>query len=411
MPRPAKSVPSYLHHKASGRAYCVLRRADGSREQVYLGPYNSPESREEYARVLAGHSPAPPEPDPSNPCAVASAGPLTVTELILRWMEHAETYYRRPDGTATNELADYRLSLRPLRHLYGALPVPDLGPLALQRVRDLMVAGYDHPEYGAQPPLARKVVNQRIDRIKRMVRWAASQELVPAAVFQALATVRGLQAGRCKARETEPIEPVEPEVVEKTLPKLNPVLRAMVELQLLTGMRPGEVCSMRADEIDRSGAVWMYKPTQHKTAHRGKRRAVPIGTRAQAALAPFLGQEGFLFSPASAVELVNAERRARRKTKLWPSHQRRARVTRPKRCPQERYTTASYQRAIARAAHLAGVHHWHPNQLRHSFATEVRRLFGLEAAQVVLGHSNANVTQVYAERDQALAARVAAEIG
>ena len=51
MPRPTKSVPSYLHHKASGQAYCVIRRADGSREQIYLGPYNSPESREEYARV------------------------------------------------------------------------------------------------------------------------------------------------------------------------------------------------------------------------------------------------------------------------------------------------------------------------------------------------------------------------
>jgi site-specific recombinase XerC len=54
---------------------------------------------------------------------------------------------------------------------------------------------------------------------------------------------------------------------------------------------------------------------------------------------------------------------------------------------------------------------WHPNQLRHSFATEARRRFGLEAAQVSLGHAAADVTQVYAERDLTLAARVAAEIG
>jgi site-specific recombinase XerC len=49
--------------------------------------------------------------------------------------------------------------------------------------------------------------------------------------------------------------------------------------------------------------------------------------------------------------------------------------------------------------------------LRHSTATEIRRRFGLEAAQVVLGHSGANVTEVYAERDFELAMSVAKEIG
>jgi site-specific recombinase XerC len=56
-------------------------------------------------------------------------------------------------------------------------------------------------------------------------------------------------------------------------------------------------------------------------------------------------------------------------------------------------------------------HRWHPNQLRHSFATRVRKEYGLEAVQVVLGHSRADVTQVSAERDEALAARVATGIG
>jgi site-specific recombinase XerC len=56
-------------------------------------------------------------------------------------------------------------------------------------------------------------------------------------------------------------------------------------------------------------------------------------------------------------------------------------------------------------------HRWFPNQLRHSAATEFRRQFGLEAAQVLLGHSKADVTQVYAERDFAKAAAVARQIG
>jgi site-specific recombinase XerC len=54
-------------------------------------------------------------------------------------------------------------------------------------------------------------------------------------------------------------------------------------------------------------------------------------------------------------------------------------------------------------------HRWHPHQLRHTAATEIRRAFGLEAAQVTFGHSLAQVTDaVYAERDQT---RVAGSCG
>ena len=54
---------------------------------------------------------------------------------------------------------------------------------------------------------------------------------------------------------------------------------------------------------------------------------------------------------------------------------------------------------------------WSPNQLRHLAATKIRHKFGLEAAQVSLGHSRMDVTQIYAERNQELAARVAREVG
>jgi integrase len=84
---------------------------------------------------------------------------------------------------------------------------------------------------------------------------------------------------------------------------------------------------------------------------------------------------------------------------------------RPRRVPGEHYSPASYYAAVRRACLKAGVAPWHPHQLRHTHATEVRRAFGLEAAQVALGHAQANVTQVYAERDLALAVRVAAELG
>ncbi|HRQ73988.1 MAG TPA: tyrosine-type recombinase/integrase, partial [Phycisphaerales bacterium] len=57
-------------------------------------------------------------------------------------------------------------------------------------------------------------------------------------------------------------------------------------------------------------------------------------------------------------------------------------------------------------------HRWHPHQLRHSAATRIRREFGLEAAQLVLGHSSAVITDaVYAERDQTKVAEVVRRVG
>ena len=56
-------------------------------------------------------------------------------------------------------------------------------------------------------------------------------------------------------------------------------------------------------------------------------------------------------------------------------------------------------------------HRWFPNQLRHTFATRVRKAHGLEAVQVALGHRNAKITETYAERDQSLAAKVAEQMG
>jgi integrase len=109
--------------------------------------------------------------------------------------------------------------------------------------------------------------------------------------------------------------------------------------------------------------------------------------------------------------------RAQRKTRVQPSQLTRAK-TYTKRLPSDRYAKDAYRVAVHRAIEKANrgrpdgpLPHWHPNQLRHSAATEIRRVFGLEAAQVALGHSRADVTQVYAERDGRLAAEVAMKIG
>ncbi|NQV27561.1 MAG: tyrosine-type recombinase/integrase, partial [Rhodopirellula sp.] len=75
------------------------------------------------------------------------------------------------------------------------------------------------------------------------------------------------------------------------------------------------------------------------------------------------------------------------------------------------YRKDSYCRAITRACERAGVERWTPRQLRHSRATLIRELYGVEAAQVILGHSSAKVTEIYAERDFKKAADIMKKIG
>jgi integrase len=58
-----------------------------------------------------------------------------------------------------------------------------------------------------------------------------------------------------------------------------------------------------------------------------------------------------------------------------------------------------------------GIVPWHVNQLRHTKATEIRRTSGLDAARAVLGHRSPEVTEVYAEVDQAKAAEIMGRIG
>ncbi len=360
--------------------------------------------------------------------------------LFSAYLDHAERYYRGPDGKPTSEIYEVRIVIRALLDLYAETPASEFGPLALKAARQKWV----------NDSLSRTECNRRVGMVKRIFKWAVSEELVAAAVYQSLATVEGLQRGRTIAHETEPIIPVDDATVDATLPYLSRHVRGLVEFQRLTGCRPGEACRLRRRDIDMGGPIWLYKPPHHKNAYRGKSRTIAIGPRAQQLLWTFFTPDldAYLFSPRRAVEELLAERSAKRKTPHYPSHMARnaqKRKAEPKRTPAEKYDRGSYGLAIDRACDRAfpppgdlaqrkgethaswwdrlkpaqreevkawrRAHRWHPNQLRHSFATRIRKQHGLEAAQVLLGHSRADVTQVYAERNEALATTIAAKIG
>ena len=110
------------------------------------------------------------------------------------------------------------------------------------------------------------------------------------------------------ARETEPVRPVPLAQVEAVLPFLSRQVKAMVRLQLVTGARGGELCSIRTCDLDTTGEVWTYKPAKHKTSHRDIERVIRFGPKGKEILAPMLKTDvqAFIFSPADA----EAERRA-----------------------------------------------------------------------------------------------------
>lgn len=166
---------------------------------------------------------------------------------------------------------------------------------------------------------------------------------------------------------------------------------------------------MRTADLDTAANVWAYRPRDHKTAHHGHGRTVYIGPKGQEVLRPFLkgNLAAYLFDPRKAVADHRAENATARRR---PNQQRTKRRT--ARRLTDRYTPATYRRAIHRACDAAGVPRWSPNRLRHNFATAIRREHGIDLAQTILGHRlGSSITEVYAQADAEKARRVMAEAG
>jgi integrase len=301
-------------------------------------------------------------------------------------------------------------AVRPLLQLFASAPTQTFTVQALKLVRDRMV----------QTGLARNTVNSRVGRIVHMFRWGCEEALVPASVYHELRVLRALQRGRSKARETEPRRPVARERVEATLPHVSRQIAGIVELMWWSGMRPSEALAVRLADIDRTGDLWEYKLRYHKTLHHGKERVVILGPKARAVLRPFLMRvpapdpESPLFSASEAEAERNAQRRKDRVTSMKPSDGSRMRKRAERtdgRKVGDSYTVASLRRAVERACKEAKVPHWTPHQLRHAAATRIRQAAGVEAASLVLGHSNLATTEIYAEASMERTRQIMRELG
>jgi integrase len=404
-------TPKYSRHKASGQAVVHLDGRD-----IYLGKYKSPVSRAEYDRLI-GEWLAAGRRLPTDP------NRITVMEVIAAYRKHCQTYYRSHDGTTSKAAVNIDEALKPVVKLYGRTPAAEFGPLRLKAVRETMI------EAGR----VRTNVNRHVVRIRSAFKWAAENELIPASVYHGLMALSGLRAGRSSAKEAEPVRPVSIDYVSAIQPHVSRQVWTMIQLQLLTGMRPGEVCILRTRDIDTTGALWKYTPEHHKTEHHGISREIFIGPKGQNLLQPFLKLDtaAYCFSPAEAERERREKLRAERKTPLSCGNRPGSKPSKTARRINDSYSVSAYYLAIQRGCDKAfpppaellsdgkaaalkawrADHRWHPNQLRHSRATEVRKQFGIEGAQAVLGHTQLKTTEIYAEKNSETAMKIMAAIG
>jgi len=326
-------VPSYRRH-SSGQARVTINGKDH-----LLGPYGSAASKEAYRRLIAEWA--------ANPAglvgkAEVEAEPLSINELILGFWKFAQKHYGFEGNPRRGDCYCLRDALRVVRSLYGGTPATDFGPIALKTCRQKMI----------ELDWSRSYVNSQIDRVRRMFRWGAEEEMVPGSVYQALRAVASLRSGKCDARETKKVKPVSQEHVQASMPFMPRVVEAMVRFQQLTAGRPSEVCDVRPIDIDMSNpSCWVYRPGSdtgrhgaHKTAHHGHDRLVLIGPRAQEVLRPYLGTkaDAYCFRPADAVTARNIRLRQRRKTSLSGSHIKRRTWQRKVNPSEPRVTTTMH---------------------------------------------------------------------
>lgn len=421
-------LPTYRKHKASGQAITRFAPFFGKKIK-YLGKWNSPESkaafREIYSRAMKyaaekSAQPASPAPEPQK----------QIQDLVSDFLTWAKDYF----GEQTAHFGHLCTALRPLMIYHSEVPCSEYTPKMLITARTWMIEHVDPPDYDQTKrrktkPWSRTYINNQLHRIRRAFQWGVENGYVDASVLNNLREVSALRLGKTTAPETDRITVVDWKVAQLVLPYLPPMLRAMVQIQFYSGMRSAELTTLRVDEIDTTlGDVWLFEPHKHKTAWRGKRKIVAMGSRSIALLKPYYARSiadgsTYIFRPGIAMEEHHAIRAFWRRSKRYGK----AKARKPrKRETNERYDSHGYYeaiehgfRAMEKFAALDALHYgvtlqkvvrWHPHQLRHTRSTEAEEKHGRHGASALLGNT-ITATDIYSEQSVQAAIAIARQDG
>ncbi len=247
-----------------------------------------------------------------------------------------------------------------------------------------------------------KLDSPRAAQVHHIRRWAAqlhAQGLASRSIALILSAWRGYYrwAGREGLVSLNPVDGVRAPKAARPLPKAlsvdhavalaeqvdahgDPALAArdqcMVELLYGCGLRVGELVGLDvAAGGQAAGWIDAADATAHVLGKGSKRRGVPVGKPALAALQRWLDLRASLAAHGEPALFVS-----QRGTRLTASQVR--------------------SRLRMRALQAGLPTHVHPHMLRHSYASHLLQSSGdLRAVQELLGHANITTTQVYTRLD------------
>ena|GEM_PF-510608 len=347
-------------------------------------------------------------PDGYSPPQELGTGGMLIAELASEFLK-----YHTP-RLSKNEGLNFKYAIGYLVELHGDMSVNDITPKKLRNVRELMVRS---------GRLCRKTINCYFAKLVRLFIWGCEEEWVSANVAGALKMVKHLPKGEPNTFDHPEREPVSDDVIRRTLPFTCKTIATMLQVQYLLGMRPNEIFKMRVGDIDtsRNNGLWYYMPGSYKTGRHVGKIQFPLGKPVQELIAPYLAgksPEQAIFSPRTAMQERNAERRAQRKTKIAPSQAARdkARAAKPS-YYSEFYNMGSYRSALEYAINKGNkvlpegeqIPHWFPYLLRNAAATDIELKHGLDQAQAQLGHKSANMTRRYSKAQLRMREKLARE--
>jgi integrase len=285
---------------------------------------------------------------------------ITFSELAELYIEKRQ----RPVGTSDRYNVRRSMTL-----LYECFPNVDIATFdgdALEEYQRFLIGrNYD-----------RKYINGKlVGFIKTLYRWGVRKKLVDKALTAEILSVPSLQYSE-RIKENPDRKAAKPEDIEAVLPHVPEQIADMIVLQTLTGLRPSELCNMKAGEICTDANLFgenepVFKPVHHKTKWKGKDRAVPLGDVEMAIIRKYLpgtGEQGYLFCNLT---------RFRDK----PINER------------------VFSHFIANAIKAHGLNKFTPYQVRHTNATWVSKMLDRDHARAQMGHTTEAMTQKYDHAD------------
>ena len=150
-----------------------------SGKDIYLGVYETEESRAEYRRVIAEWLQSNQiTPATSRAGKVTDSELIDINELLVAYWPFAEQYYII-DGQPSRELVHIRHAAKPLAELYGSIPIEECRPTSLKVLRQQMI----------DSGLSRGTIKRRINRIRRVFKWSVENDHLEPSIYQALKAI------------------------------------------------------------------------------------------------------------------------------------------------------------------------------------------------------------------------------